>query len=60
MTKTQVLETLNTLPNEFRTEELIQKLLFIEKIQEAEKQVSEHKKMSLEEVKGKFEEKWSK
>lgn len=60
MTKTQVLETLNSLPHEFSTEELIEKLLFIEKVQEAEKQVSEHKKMSLEQVKQKFEKKWSK
>lgn len=60
MTKTQVLETLETLPQEFNMEALIEKLLFIEKIEQAQQEVQAGKKISLSEAKQRFEEQWSK
>jgi hypothetical protein len=56
MTKTQVLETLETLPQEFNMEALIEKLLFIEKIEQAQKEAQAGKKISLSEAKQRFEE----
>jgi hypothetical protein len=55
MTKTQVLETLETMPQEFSTEALIEKLLFIEKIELAQKEVQTGKKISLSIAKQRFE-----
>jgi uncharacterized protein YktA (UPF0223 family) len=54
MDKTKVLETLDTLPQEFSTEELIERLLFIEKIEQAQTEVALGKKISLEEAKKRF------
>jgi len=54
----QVLETLNSLPEEFNTEELIEKLLFIEKVEKARNEVEQGKTMLLEEAKHRFESKW--
>ncbi|HYG40027.1 MAG TPA: hypothetical protein VD908_15475 [Cytophagales bacterium] len=60
MRKSRVIETLDSLPEEFNTEELIEKLLFIEKVEIGMKDVSEGKTMSIEEAKKRFENKWSK
>lgn len=60
MRKSRVIETLDSLPEEFNTEELIEKLLFIEKVEIGMKDVSEGKTMSIKEAKKRFENKWSK
>ncbi len=59
MNKHRVIETLESLPDEFETEALIEKLLFIEKIEKGMKDVSEGKTISLQEAKNRFETKWS-
>ncbi|WP_044240816.1 hypothetical protein [Flexithrix dorotheae] len=56
--KNKVLETLNQLPEEFNIEELVEKLLFIEKVEKGMKDSEEGKTMSLKEVKQKMENKW--
>jgi hypothetical protein len=60
MNKNRVIETLESLPDEFETEALIEKLLFIEKVEKGMKDVSEGKTISLQEAKNRFETKWSK
>jgi hypothetical protein len=60
MRKSKVIETLESLPDEFKTEELIEKLLFIEKVDRGMKDVLEGKTISLQEAKGRFERKWNK
>lgn len=58
MNKNHVITTLESLPDEFSTEELIQKLLFIEKIEKGQQDVAEGKTLTLTEAKQKFEAKW--
>jgi hypothetical protein len=60
MNKLRVIETLDSLPDEFDTETLIEKLLFIEKVEKGMKDASEGKTISLQEAKQRFETKWSK
>lgn len=63
MTKTQVIETLQQLPEEFNPEELMNILEAIairEKIEEGLKAADEGRTMSLTELRRRFEEKWSK
>ncbi|MDO1449778.1 hypothetical protein Q0590_26100 [Rhodocytophaga aerolata] len=60
MNKNRVIETLESLPDEFETETLIEKLLFIEKVEKGIKDVREGKTISLQEAKSQFETKWSK
>lgn len=60
MNKSKVLETLDALPNEFSTEELIDKLLFIEKVEKGLNDVKQGKIVSLEETKNRINKKWSK
>ncbi len=59
MNKNRVIETLKSLPEEFETEALIEKLLFIEKVEKGMKDVREGKTISLQEAKNRFETKWS-
>ncbi len=59
MNKTRVIETLDSLPEEFDTEALIEKLLFIEKVEKGMKDASEGRTISLQEAKQRFETKWS-
>ena len=59
MDKTKVIETLEKLPNEFSTEELIDKLLFVEKVDQGMKDAEEGKVISLEEAKDRMNSKWS-
>lgn len=59
MNKNKVIETLESLPEEFETEALIEKLLFIEKVEKGMKDVREGKTISLQEAKNRFETKWS-
>lgn len=60
MNKSKVIETLEHLPNEFSTEELIDRLLFIEKVEAGAQDVKEGKVISLAEAKERFSAKWSK
>ena len=60
MNKNRVIEIVESLPDEFETEALIEKLLFIEKVEKGMKDVSEGKTISLQEAKSRFETKWSK
>ena len=60
MNRTKVLETLDQLPNEFSTEELIDRLLFVEKVEQGLEDVEEGKVITLDEAKERFKSKWSK
>ncbi len=59
MKKETVLSTLDTLADEFDTVNLIEKLLFIEKVEKGLKDIEAGKVVSLEEARLRFEEKWS-
>lgn len=61
MKKQEVLETIANLPDEFETnalEELIEKMILLEKIKEGDKALAEGRTMTLEELRKRFEEKW--
>lgn len=58
MTKNKVISTLEELPNEFKVEELIEKLLFIEKVEQGIQEADEGKVLSFEEVKSNMNKKW--
>lgn len=58
MNKSKVIETLEKLPEEFSTEELIEKLLFIEKVEKGLKDVEEGKTILLSEVRERLSKKW--
>lgn len=60
MNKSKVIETLEQLPNEFTTEELIDKLLFVDKVEKGLQDVEEGKSISLDEARERFKAKWSK
>ena len=60
MNKSKVLETLDTLPSEFSTEQLMDKLLFIEKVEKGIKDVEEGKVITLDEAQNRMNNKWSK
>ncbi|MEO6718773.1 MAG: hypothetical protein ABIN67_00365 [Ferruginibacter sp.] len=51
MRREKALETIKELPAEFELEELIEKLVFIEKVEEGLKQLEEEKTVSHEKVK---------
>lgn len=58
MEKRKVIETLNHLPDEFDIEELVEKLLFIEKVEKGLKDSEKGRTMSLQEAKQRVESKW--
>ncbi len=58
MRKERAIATLDSLPSEFAIEELVEKLIFIEKIEEGLKQIDSGAEMSLEEAKKRFTERW--
>ncbi|MEQ6120407.1 hypothetical protein [Reichenbachiella sp. MALMAid0571] len=60
MNKAKVIETLDFLPSEFTTEELIDRLLFIDKVEQGQKDVEEGRIITLEEAKSRIDNKWSK
>ena len=60
MNKTKVLEAMENLPEEFTTEELIERLLFIEKVEKGLHDMAEGKTVSLQEAKQRFLDKWEK
>ncbi len=51
MTKAKVLETLNQFPMEFNTEELIDRLIFIDKVEKGLEEQRLNQSMSLDAVK---------
>jgi len=51
MTKENVLTTLNNMPLEFGFDELIERLIFIEKTEEARKEIKDGKSISHADVK---------
>lgn len=56
--KTKLIETLGDLPEEFSIDELVDKLIVIQKVEEAQKQSKEGRKYSEEEAKNMIK-KWS-
>jgi predicted transcriptional regulator len=51
MRKDKVIETINELPSEFELEELIERLIFIEKVEKGLKQLDNGESRTHEEVK---------
>ena len=60
MKKNTVIETLESFGDEFDTEKLIEKLLFVEKIERGLKDVEDGKIIDYKEAKQKFSDKWRK
>ncbi|WP_194976706.1 hypothetical protein [Aquiflexum lacus] len=59
MKKSQLLETIQDMPEEFSVDELMEKLLILQKIEEGQQQILDGKFFSEEEAKLKLE-KWLK
>lgn len=57
MKKTQVLEAISQMPDEFSVDELFEKILILQKIEEGQRQVREGQTYSEDEAKKKLE-KW--
>jgi predicted transcriptional regulator len=51
MKKDKVLQTIKELPSEFELEELIEKLIFIEKVEQGIKEANEGKTITHEQIK---------
>ncbi len=60
MNKNQVIDTLNSLPEEFDAEQLIERIIFMEKVEQGMQEAREGKVISLDEAKQRFQAKWSK
>ncbi len=60
MKKHTVIETLDSFEDEFDPELLIEKLLFVEKVEKGLKDAEEGKVLDFKEAKQKFFDKWSK
>jgi len=60
MKKNTVIEALDSFEDEFDTEKLIERLLFVEKVEKGLKDVEEGKVLDYKETKQKFFDKWSK
>lgn len=60
MKKTTVIETLDSFEDEFNTEKLIERLLFVEKVEKGMADVAAGKVMDFKEAKQKFSDKWNK
>jgi len=60
MKKHTVIETLDSFEDEFDAESLIEKLLFVEKVEKGLKDAEEGKLLDYTEAKQKFFDKWSK
>jgi len=59
MKKQIVIETLDSFEDEFDNEKLIEKLLFVEKVEKGLKDIEDGKVHSYEETKQKFFDKWN-
>jgi len=60
MKKSKVIETLDSLPEDFNTEELIERLIFIDKVEKGLQDLEEGRTISFEEAKERIKNKWSK
>ena len=60
MKKTMVIETLNSFDDEFDAEQLIEQLLFIEKVEKGLQDVKENRVIDIDSAKQKFVNKWEK
>ena len=60
MKKQTVLNTVNEFPKEFNLEELLERLVFIEKVENGIAQAKEGKVISHDKVVERFKKKWSK
>lgn len=60
MRKQQVLDSIAELPEEFMAEDLIERLIFMEKVERGLKDAREGRTMSLEEARRRLAEKWQK
>jgi len=60
MKKHTVIETLDSFGEEFDAEKLIEKLLFVEKVEKGLDDVKDGKVLDYKEVKQKFNDKWNK
>ncbi len=60
MKKNTVIETLNSFEDEFDADKLIERLLFVEKVEKGLKDVEDGKVIDFKDVKQKFTDKWSK
>ena len=60
MKKHTVIETLDSFEDEFDSEQLIEKLLFVEKVEKGLKDGEEGRVLDYEEAKQKFFDKWNK
>ncbi len=60
MKKSKVIETLDSLPEDFNTEELIERLIFIDKVEKGLEDLEEGRTIPFEEVKERVKNKWSK
>lgn len=60
MTKEKVLATLLDMPDEFETEQLIQKLLFIEKVEQGLEDFEKGRFSKFDDVKAEYEKNWEK
>ena len=58
MKKHKVIETLDHLPDEFSLKDLIEKLLFLEKVEKGLQDAEEGKTISLRAAKMRMEKKW--
>ena len=59
MKKTQLLESIQQMPDEFSVDDLIERLLILQKIEEGQRQINEGKSFSEEEARKEME-KWLK
>ncbi len=59
MNKEKVIETLESLPSEFKTEELIDRLLFIEKVEQGMMDVQAGRTLTIEQAKERLQNKMS-
>lgn len=60
MKKQQVLNSLENLPEEFSAEELIERLIFIDKVEQGLKDAREGRTITLAEAKNRLTSKWQK
>ena len=60
MKKQQVLNSMETLPEEFSAEELIERLIFIDKVEQGLKDAREGRTITLAEAKNRLTSKWQK
>lgn len=58
MRKSKVIETLESLPEEFNIEELVEKLVFEEKVEQGLRDITEGEILTLEEAKERMRSKW--